>query len=266
MKRKFFMGELRAEFQDKDSVELFKMCVVEFLKIAGVLVLLFCAVWIVIKPDFGYSYGVFTVEDPISGFVYYIKGDEVAVKSLVHTGPVKDGYLKMPDSFMGRPVTEIAIHGWSSDWGVETIEIPDSVTLISSVSAWGVKEVVGGKNVQRISVRAFEDCGTLTKIELGDKVEEIGKYAFVGCANLKEIELGNAIYKVEEGTFSGCTSLEKVELGYGVEVIEENAFSGCSELIEVTHTGNLERIEKDAFKETPWAETDEGKVLIEAYQ
>ena len=75
MKRKFLMDELRAEFQDKDSVELFKMCIVEFLKIAGVLVLLFCAVWIAIKPDFGYGYGVFTVEDPISGSVYYIKGD-----------------------------------------------------------------------------------------------------------------------------------------------------------------------------------------------
>ncbi len=264
LKNKIFKGEIRAEFRGKDPGEMFKVCMIELAKIAGVFALLFCIWWMTFKPDWGYFGGGFVVEDPFSGFEYYVDDEYVIVRTLVNTWHVKDGYLKIPDSFWGRPVTTINFRQWHSDWGVETIEIPDSVTVIYDAPV-GVKEVVGGANVTKIASEAFRDCNMLTKIELGDKVEEIGNYAFENCTNLKEVRLGNSLERVEAGTFYGCTALEKVELGYGVQDIGTYAFYGCSSLTEVTHTGNLDEIGEDAFEGTPWAQTEEGKALIVAY-
>lgn len=265
LKNKIFKGEIRAEFRGKDPGEMIKVCAIALAKIAGVFALLFCIWWMTFKPDWGYLGGGFVVEDPFSGFEYYVDDEYVIVRSLVNTWHVKDGYLKIPDSFWGRPVTHIGIRSWSSQWGVKTIEIPDSVTIISGAPTPGLEEVVGGANVTEIGQGAFQDCATLTRIELGDKVEEIGRYAFENCTNLKEIELDNSLVRVEIGVFNGCTALEKVELGYGVEEIGAYAFYGCNSLTEVTHTGNLDEIGEDAFEGTPWAQTEEGKALIEAY-
>ena len=58
---------------------------------------------------------------------------------------------------------------------------------------------------------AFDDCSSLTSVNIPDGVVSIGNYAF-----------------------SDCSSLESVTLGSGVGTIGDNAFMGCSSLTEIT--------------------------------
>lgn len=264
MKKKIFKGELKAEFREKEFGDIFKAGLLALLKMLGGLFLLYCLFWMIYRPSGAFISDI-TVKDPFSGFEYYVEEDEVWVKGLVHSGPVKDGYLKLPESFWGKPVKTVSI-GISTRYEVEIVEIPDSVTYIGRVRGDGIKEVVGGRNVTQIAGEAFKGCDGLTKVQLDCLITEIGYGVFSDCTSLKEVKLGNSVEEIGYDAFLNCTALEKVELGYGVEEIGDCAFMNCSSLKELPHTSCIEEIGTKAFEGMPWAKTEEGKKIIAAYE
>lgn len=236
------------------------------LTIGIIAVSLYAIFWLIFRPEWSGNESV-VIRDPFSGFVYKLnyEDDYVCVYDIVHTLSARDGCLKIPDSFWGRPVEIISIWGSSSNLSnVHIIEIPDSVHSVSCIRLSGVAEIRGGENVVSISSGAFEQSG-YTKVLLGDKICFVGEGAFSECTNLEEVYLGKYIDKIEDKTFYGCSSLKQIQLGYNVTRIGEEAFAGCSSLEKVTQTINLRSIDDNAFEGTPWSKTEEGKAIINAY-
>ena len=74
--------------------------------------------------------------------------------------------------------------------GIESVEIPDSVTSIGS--------------------EAFADCTGLTSITIPDSVTSIGSGAFANCTGLTSITIPDSVTSIGFGAFANCTGLREV--------------------------------------------------------
>ena len=101
-------------------------------------------------------------------------------------------------------------------------------------------EIVDGvgiipKGVTAIGDYAFEDCTSLTSLEIPSSVTEIGNSAFEGCSSLTSIVIPESVTKIEYGAFDGCTSLTSIVVKEGNSVFDSR--EGCNAIIEtVTNT------------------------------
>lgn len=94
-----------------------------------------------------------------------------------------------------------------------SIEIPDTVTSISS--------------------NAFFGCKNLTRVDLPDSVTEIGDAAFVYCSSLKDVTLGNGVTRLRSKAFSKCTSLKNIKLPDSLTIVDSAVFYYCTSLESV---------------------------------
>ena len=108
-------------------------------------------------------------------------------------------------------------------------------------------------DVTEIGDQAFENCSTLTGIEIPESVKRIGDYAFSGCTNLGadntsasmprmmhpmwSFRSGESSFVIPDGVtsigayaFQDCTSLTSITVPDTVDSIGEGAFMGCSSL------------------------------------
>lgn len=112
-----------------------------------------------------------------------------------------------------------------------------------------VKEIVIGKNINKIGNNTFLNCKNLKKIEFGNSVVNIGESAFSGCKSLTEIKLPNKLKKIGKRAFSSCKNLKQVTIGAGVTLIGEEAFCNCKKLTKVfINSKKVKSVGKNAFK------------------
>jgi len=134
-------------------------------------------------------------------------------------------------------VTSIGLRAFYNCRGLTSIDIPKSVTLISS--------------------GAFLDCSGLTSITVPNSVTSIGNFAFDGTAWLKNqpdgvVYAGNVAYtykgtmpkntqitikdgtlSISSGAFWDSSGLTSVTIPNSVTSIGDNAFTFCSGLTEI---------------------------------
>ena len=110
---------------------------------------------------------------------------------------------------------------------IENATMPTNA--ISSIPKYQLKTVVinGGSS---IGEKAFEDCTSLTSIEIPNSVTSIGGYAFSYCASLQSIVIPNSVTSIGEFAFEGCDKLTSVVIPNSVTSIAYRAFGGCSSL------------------------------------
>ena len=115
-------------------------------------------------------------------------------------------------------------------WGMENLELPDSVTSIGN--------------------RAFLGCTGLTSLKLPKSLTSIGESAFTSCYSLAEVEFPDGLTSIgaEAFSYSGITS---IELPNSVTSIGESAFSNCPKLTKVTFPDSVTSIGEDAFTYEP---------------
>ena len=92
----------------------------------------------------------------------------------------------------------------------------------------GIKKVVINSPV--ISSSAFENCTTLTTVEMGSSVETINHNAFFDCINLSNVKIGNNVNSIGDNAFGGCTALTSIGIPSSVTSIEYGAFDNCTAL------------------------------------
>ena len=92
--------------------------------------------------------------------------------------------------------------------------------------------------MNEIGYSVFEDCSSLTSIQLPASVNEIGSFAFSGCSKLISIKLPVSLNRIDGYVFEGCRSLTSIELPGGVNEIESGAFEDCINLKEINVDGN----------------------------
>ena len=89
-----------------------------------------------------------------------------------------------------------------------------ALNLNNNVSGWG-----------------FQDCTSLTTLNIGSDVTSIGMFA--GCTGLQSLTIPANVTAIGMSVFSGCTGLETVTIGSGVTRIENDAFRDCSNVTDV---------------------------------
>ena len=87
--------------------------------------------------------------------------------TVVGLGTNQDGDLIIPDTYLGKPVTEIGENAFEAQRGIGYVTLPDSIVTISA--------------------NAFSKCPNLMKVTFGDSVETVGASAFSNCPHLKEL-------------------------------------------------------------------------------
>ena len=70
-----------------------------------------------------------------------------------------------------------------------------------------IPAIYKGKSVTSIGSSAFEDCYSLTSIEIPNSVTSIGDGAFGGCTSLASIEIPNSVTSIGDDAFDDCDSL-----------------------------------------------------------
>ena len=91
-------------------------------------------------------------------------------------------------------------------------------------------------SVTSIGVYAFEDCRSLTSINIPESVTSIGDLAFRGCSSLTSITIPEGVTSIGEGAFAGCSSLTAIVVAEGNKVYDSRG--GCNAIIE-TSTNTL---------------------------
>ena len=88
-------------------------------------------------------------------------------------------------------------------------------------------------SVTSIGVSAFNNCTSLTSIEIPNSVTSIGNSAFNNCTGLTSIEIPNSVTSIGNYAFYGCTGLTSLTIGNSVTSIGERAFQTCSSLTSI---------------------------------
>ena len=162
---------------------------------------------------------------------------------LNRAGEEEKGYIYMEQILVTTPKEEAVVtvkegtgiiaDGTSSFTFVETLELPNSLTIIGEDAFWGcynLKEIRFGNNLRYIESSGFMQCASLEKLMFPASIERIGRGAFYSCSNLKEISFGENLKEIEDMAFWGCSKLEIINISEGLEVIGKSAFSACHNL------------------------------------
>ena len=113
--------------------------------------------------------------------------------------------------------------------------IPDSLKTVT---------ITGGA----IGDYAFENCGSLTSVIIGDSVTSIGSYAFYGCDSLTSVIIGDSVTYIGYNAFEGCTSLTSITIPETVTTISGSLFAGCSSLTSIVIPDTVTSIGDSAFE------------------
>ena len=94
-------------------------------------------------------------------------------------------------------------------------------------------------SIQKIGVKAFNGCKSLTEFDGLSSVKEIGDSAFYDCTSLKTVELKNApIVSIGSQAFFNCSNLERLTLNSTLKTMGRQSFYGCNSLETIIYTGS----------------------------
>jgi len=134
-----------------------------------------------------------------------------------------------------RTVEVTRYNNWSPSYSGDII-IPERIIYNSTT----YKVVSIGDN-------AFENCGGLTSVTIGNNVTTIGNSAFLNCDGLTSVTIGNSVTTIGEDAFKYCDGLTSVTIGNSVTTIGWDAFSNCTGLTTVTIPNSVTTIGWGAF-------------------
>ena len=121
--------------------------------------------------------------------------------------------------------------------GAHTFENCSSLTSINLPSV-----------LTNIGYQSFQGCTNLAEINIPHGVTIIDVYTFSGCAGLTEINIPNSVTSIGSGAFNGCTGLTGINIPNSVTSIGNSAFSGCTNLISIRLPNGLTRINNFVFQ------------------
>ncbi len=95
-----------------------------------------------------------------------------------------------------------------------------------------VKLNAGLENIT-IDGLAFENCSSLTSVDLGNNISVISGGAFYGCSSLTDITVTDKLTKIGSEAFYNCVLLKYINLTDNITEIGDSAFFACRRLTDV---------------------------------
>ena len=138
-------------------------------------------------------------------------------EGLVYT--ISEGTVKITD--YNGSATEIAIPG--------TIE-SKPVTAIGNFAFENCHSLTSiniPAGVTSIGDSAFESCHSLTSIDIPSSVTSIGYQAFYLCYSLTSIDIPSSVTSIGNSAFGGCSVLTSINIPSGVTSVGHRVFDGC---------------------------------------
>ena len=102
--------------------------------------------------------------------------------------------------------------------------------------------------VTSIGDSAFGACHSLTQINIPDSVTSIGSSAFNACLSLTQINIPDSVTSIGSHTFSGCFSITKINIPDSVTSIDDGTFYSCYSLTHINIPDSVTSIGTQAFR------------------
>ena len=94
---------------------------------------------------------------------------------------------------------------------------------------------------------AFNNCSSLTTINLPDSLTSIGQSTFNNCSSLTTINFPDSLTSIEYIAFQNCSSLTTINFPDSLTSIENSAFQSCISLNTINLPNSLVLIHYNAF-------------------
>lgn len=226
--------------------------------------------------------------------LYYELNNTDKIATLVPSeGEPYSGIINIPENIqhegMTYDVATIAKNAFKDCKDLTEISIPRTITKIGGHAFKGCESLrtvnynatncvsaadVAGKSVYS----AFEDCKSITTLNLGGQVVNIPEYIFWGCTGLTEVTIPENVQQIGGAAFIDCNAISKVtinaikciqmssgnnrpafvgapittvEFGPLATIIPDYAFYGCKTLTSITIPENITAIGGAAFQNCP---------------
>ena len=150
-----------------------------------------------------------------------------------------------------KGLTQIAGNLFMRCYGLENIDIPDTVTTIGENDfklCTSLENVKMYNSIDEINGRAFAGCTSLKSVSLPDSITGMGTEIFSGCTSLSSVKLPNKRVNIMSSTFEGCTSLTEITLPDTVTTIQDHAFKNCTALKTINWSKSITDIQSYAFE------------------
>lgn len=139
---------------------------------------------------------------------------------------------------------------------LNSIQIEDVKIDSSTIQQYGsvISTIVLCDCLIKIEKGAFENCSSLTTLELPNNIKDIGKEAFQNCKKLSSVKFlsrdtGVSLRDIKEGAFCNCTSLLLISLPNDINTIGDRAFRNCNKLERIEIGEYITKIGDYAFYE-----------------
>lgn len=188
----------------------------------------------------------------------------------VSQGTETGSNVVIPSLYKGKPVTKIADNAfndyvdinvsefYSSPYDfkengifdLETIEIPDSITVIGKDAfsyCIGITEINLPDSIISIEEQVFSNCMNLSDISLPYNLLSLGNNAFSCDLSLENISLPDSLVYMGEYCFNFCENLQNIVLPNNITKIMNNTFNNCKNLRNITLSENITEIGRCAF-------------------
>ena len=186
-----------------------------------------------------------------------------------------DASVVVPETIGDYTVQEIGTGAFRDNAALQSIALPDTVTIIAASAFRNCDALLGvdlGQGVITVDDYAFYDCDALRSFTFPDSVTTTGNqvlrncdalaevhfsanwtstgtYTVANCPQLTEIELPEGLTTVPQSAFCYCTNLLEVRLPSTLLTIKEYAFGGCTGLKGMDFNDGLQTIESNAFRD-----------------
>ena len=169
-----------------------------------------------------------------SDYTYEIYDDHI---KLIFYNNANAKKVVIPDTILGKPVTEIGKHCFSKIYTKENGGCDRKF-----------ETVIMGKNVKVIGDSAFTMCDSLEEVLGEANISTIDEYAFEGCKNLSRVEF--RMERIEMSAFANCKLLQEINKDSNITYIGDYAFERCEQLTDIGNQKSLEYVGNMAFNES----------------
>lgn len=157
-------------------------------------------------------------------------------------------------TFADSHVKAVCVEHWDTDGDGELSM--DEAAAVSSLNHYFTRDaaITSFDELQyftglvRVLSSEFNDCGSLTSIQLPVQLQRIGDNAFRDCYQLQSIDIPSQVITIDFNAFSGCFRLSEVTFHEGLKTIGETAFISCRALQGLDIPASVTKIASNAFK------------------
>ena len=194
-------------------------------------------------------------------FAYNINKDKQTVTVVANT-TAYSGDLVIPATVTNNgqtyQVTEIGASAFKNCTRLSSIQMPEGLTIINNSAfegCTGLDRIKVPNSVETIYYNSFKGCRLLESVDFGTGLKIIGgnteggtgSGAFENCTSLTSINLPRSVTTISASAFRGCTALERVSLSEGLESMGSSCFSNCSSLMAILIPTTVTSLGASAF-------------------